>query len=103
MICTARGSGEESAHLLGDPFHAPDRDDGERHAGSLAPSGGPCGGAADRTLLGSPDVGDRRTGLLGLLLAGLSAAAFGTAGVFAAGLLDAGWSAGSAVGKASGQ
>ncbi|MGY1839574.1 MULTISPECIES: EamA family transporter [unclassified Modestobacter] len=40
---------------------------------------------------------DRRTGLLGLLLAVLSAAAFGTAGVFAAGLLDAGWSAGSAV------
>ena len=42
-------------------------------------------------------MGDRRTGLLGLLLAVLSAAAFGTAGVFAAGLLDAGWSAGSAV------
>lgn len=40
---------------------------------------------------------DRRTGLLGLLLATLSAAAFGTAGVFAAGLLDAGWSAGAAV------
>ena len=40
---------------------------------------------------------DRRTGLLGLLLAVLSAAAFGTAGVFATGLLDAGWSAGSAV------
>ena len=40
---------------------------------------------------------DRRTGLLGLLLAVLSAAAFGTAGVFASSLLDAGWSAGSAV------
>ena len=40
---------------------------------------------------------DRRTGLLGLLLAVVSAAAFGTAGVFAAGLLDAGWSAASAV------
>lgn len=40
---------------------------------------------------------DRRTGLLGLLLAVLSAAAFGTAGVFATGLLDAGWTAGSAV------
>jgi drug/metabolite transporter (DMT)-like permease len=40
---------------------------------------------------------DRRTGLVGLLLAVLSAAAFGTAGVFATGLLDAGWSAGSAV------
>lgn len=40
---------------------------------------------------------DRRTGLFGLLLALLSAAAFGTAGVFATGLLDAGWSAGSAV------
>lgn len=40
---------------------------------------------------------DRRTGLLGLLLATVSAAAFGTSGVFAAGLLDAGWSAGSAV------
>lgn len=39
---------------------------------------------------------DRRTGLLGLLLAVLSAAAFGTAGVFAAGLLEAGWSAGAA-------
>jgi len=42
-------------------------------------------------------VGDRRTGLFGLLLAVLSAAAFGTAGVFAAGLLEAGWSAGAAV------
>ncbi len=40
---------------------------------------------------------DRRTGPLGLLLAVLSAAAFGTSGVFAAGLLDAGWSAASAV------
>ena len=40
---------------------------------------------------------DRRTGPLGLLLAVLSAAAFGTSGVFASGLLDAGWSAGSAV------
>ena len=40
---------------------------------------------------------DRRTGVLGLLLAVLSAAAFGTSGVFAAGLLDAGWTAGSAV------
>ena len=40
---------------------------------------------------------DRRSGLLGLLFAVLSAAAFGTAGVFATGLLDAGWSAGSAV------
>jgi len=39
----------------------------------------------------------RRTGLLGLLLAVLSAAAFGTAGVFATGLQDAGWSAGAAV------
>ncbi len=39
----------------------------------------------------------RRTGPLGLLLAVLSAAAFGTAGVFATGLLDAGWTAGSAV------
>lgn len=39
---------------------------------------------------------DRRTGLLGLLLAVLSAAAFGTAGVFAAGLLEAGWSAAAA-------
>ncbi|MBN1093072.1 DMT family transporter [Blastococcus sp. TML/M2B] len=37
---------------------------------------------------------DRRTGLLGLLLAVLSAAAFGTSGVFAAALLEAGWSAG---------
>ncbi len=36
----------------------------------------------------------RRTGLLGLLLAVLSAAAFGTAGVFASALLEAGWSAG---------
>ena len=40
---------------------------------------------------------DRRTGLLGLLLAVISAAAFGTSGVFATGLLDAGWSAGAAV------
>jgi drug/metabolite transporter (DMT)-like permease len=40
---------------------------------------------------------DRRTGLVGLLLALLSAAAFGTSGVFATGLLDAGWTAGSAV------
>ena len=38
-----------------------------------------------------------RAGPVGLLLAVLSAAAFGTAGVFASGLLDAGWSAGSAV------
>ncbi|RBY81083.1 EamA/RhaT family transporter [Blastococcus sp. TF02-09] len=42
-------------------------------------------------------MGNRRTGLLGLLLAVLSAAAFGTSGVFAAGLLDVGWSAGAAV------
>ena len=40
---------------------------------------------------------DRRTGPVGLLLAVFSAAAFGTSGVFATGLLDAGWSAGSAV------
>lgn len=40
---------------------------------------------------------DRRTGGLGLLLAVLSAAAFGTAGVFATALMNAGWSAGSAV------
>ena len=40
---------------------------------------------------------DRRTGPVGLLLAVVSAAAFGTAGVFATGLLDAGWSAGAAV------
>ena len=39
----------------------------------------------------------RRTDVAGLLLAVLSAAAFGTAGVFASSLLDAGWSAGSAV------
>jgi drug/metabolite transporter (DMT)-like permease len=42
-------------------------------------------------------VRHRRTGLTGLLLAVVSAAAFGTAGVFASALLDAGWSAGSAV------
>jgi len=40
---------------------------------------------------------DRRPGVVGLVLAVISAAAFGTAGVFAAGLLDAGWSAGAAV------
>jgi drug/metabolite transporter (DMT)-like permease len=40
---------------------------------------------------------DRRAGLGGLLLAVISAAAFGTSGVFATGLLDAGWSAGAAV------
>jgi len=40
---------------------------------------------------------DRRTGLLGLLLAVVSAAAFGTAGSFATGLLATGWSAGAAV------
>ncbi|MFQ1003086.1 EamA family transporter [Modestobacter sp. SSW1-42] len=40
---------------------------------------------------------DRRTALVGLLLAVLSAASFGTAGVFASGLLGAGWSAGAAV------
>ena len=40
---------------------------------------------------------DRRTGLTGLLLAVVSAAAFGTSGVFATALLDAGWTAGSAV------
>lgn len=40
---------------------------------------------------------ERRTGVLGLLLALLSAAAFGTAGVFATALMNAGWSAGSAV------
>ena len=40
---------------------------------------------------------DRRAGPAGLLLAVLSAAAFGTAGVFATGLLDAGWSAAAAV------
>ncbi|MCZ2825438.1 MULTISPECIES: EamA family transporter [unclassified Modestobacter] len=40
---------------------------------------------------------DRRTGLTGLLLAVVSAAAFGTSGVFASALLDAGWTAGSAV------
>ena len=40
---------------------------------------------------------DRHTGPLGLLLAAVSAAAFGTAGTFATGLLDAGWSAGAAV------
>ena len=42
-------------------------------------------------------MSDHRTGLLGLLLAVVSAAAFGTSGVFASGLLDAGWSAGAAV------
>ncbi|MEI4273661.1 DMT family transporter [Klenkia sp. LSe6-5] len=40
---------------------------------------------------------DRRTGLTGLLLALASAAAFGTSGVFASSLLDAGWSAAAAV------
>ena len=40
---------------------------------------------------------DRRAGTVGLLLAVISAAAFGTAGVFATGLLSAGWSAGAAV------
>jgi drug/metabolite transporter (DMT)-like permease len=50
----------------------------------------------------TPDEGvaavlDRRTGLTGLLLAVVSAAAFGTAGSFATALLDAGWSAGAAV------
>ncbi|MCZ2831030.1 DMT family transporter [Modestobacter sp. VKM Ac-2986] len=40
---------------------------------------------------------DRRAGLGGLLIAVISAAAFGTSGVFATGLLDAGWSAGAAV------
>lgn len=40
---------------------------------------------------------ERRAGLVGLLLALLSAAAFGTAGVFATALLNAGWSAGAAV------
>jgi len=40
---------------------------------------------------------DRRTGSIGLLLAVVSAAAFGTSGVFATALLDAGWTAGSAV------
>lgn len=40
---------------------------------------------------------DRRTGVTGLLLAVVSAAAFGTAGTFASGLLDSGWTAGSAV------
>jgi drug/metabolite transporter (DMT)-like permease len=40
---------------------------------------------------------DRRRGLIGLLLAVVSAAAFGTAGVFASALLNAGWSAGAAV------
>ncbi|MGY1651121.1 EamA family transporter [Geodermatophilus sp. SYSU D01119] len=39
----------------------------------------------------------RRTGSVGLLLALLSAAAFGTSGVFATALMDAGWSAGAAV------
>ena len=42
-------------------------------------------------------VPERRTAPVGLLLAVLSAAAFGTAGVFATGLLDAGWSPGAAV------
>jgi drug/metabolite transporter (DMT)-like permease len=42
-------------------------------------------------------VRDRRAGLTGLLLAVLSAAAFGTSGTFASALLDTGWSAGSAV------
>jgi len=40
---------------------------------------------------------DRRTASIGLLLAVVSAAAFGTSGVFASALLDAGWTAGSAV------
>ena len=40
---------------------------------------------------------DRRTTLVGLLLAVVSAASFGTAGAFASGLLGAGWSAGAAV------
>ncbi|KQS66593.1 EamA family transporter [Modestobacter sp. Leaf380] len=40
---------------------------------------------------------DRRTGSTGLLLALASAAAFGTSGVFATGLMDAGWSAAAAV------
>ena len=40
---------------------------------------------------------DRRAGLTGLLLALASAAAFGTSGVFATALLDAGWSAAAAV------
>ena len=40
---------------------------------------------------------DRRTGLTGLLLAVVSAATFGTSGTFASGLLDSGWTAGSAV------
>ena len=40
---------------------------------------------------------DRRTAWTGLLLAVVSAAAFGTSGVFARALLDAGWSAGAAV------
>jgi drug/metabolite transporter (DMT)-like permease len=42
-------------------------------------------------------VPDRRTGPLGLVLAVVSAAAFGTAGSFATGLLQSGWSAGAAV------
>ena len=40
---------------------------------------------------------DRRAGWTGLLLALASAAAFGTSGTFASGLLDAGWSAAAAV------
>ena len=40
---------------------------------------------------------DRRTGWTGLALALVSAAAFGTSGVFASALLDAGWSAAAAV------
>ncbi len=40
---------------------------------------------------------DRRTGFTGLLLALASAAAFGTSGVFASALLDAGWTAAAAV------
>ncbi|SDF87565.1 EamA family transporter [Klenkia brasiliensis] len=40
---------------------------------------------------------DRRAGWTGLLLALASAAAFGTSGVFASALLDAGWSAAAAV------
>ncbi|WP_249523122.1 EamA family transporter [Modestobacter marinus] len=40
---------------------------------------------------------DRRTGLIGLLLAVVSAATHRTSGVFATALLDAGWTAGAAV------
>ena len=40
---------------------------------------------------------EQRTGSAGLGLAVLSAAAFGTSGTFAASLLEAGWTAGSAV------